>query len=282
MGENIAEASLWEVFVLEYARSNKQPVASLIQGAYADGTIDLPFSFVLARNGTRNVLVDTGFMKDGHGAVMAERFDVPHWISPLRLLAEMGIAPGDVTDIVLSHAHFDHMGSIDQFPAARLFMQKKELLSWVEAMALPRQFGFLTQVLDPVDIHAAISAAEQNRLVLIEGDKDNVLPGIHVRSGEGHTMGQQYAVLETAKGRYVVSGDCVYGKQNLTGINEDGVYTPLGNGIGSVWDQLKTMDRIHQEVAGDLARVIILHDFERWPQFEVVKEIEGFRICRVA
>jgi glyoxylase-like metal-dependent hydrolase (beta-lactamase superfamily II) len=282
MGDGSPEASIWEVFVLEYARSNKQPVASLIQGAYNDGTIDLPFSFVLARNGTRNVLVDTGFMKDGHGAVMAERFDVPYWISPLRLLAEMGIAPGDVTDIVLSHAHFDHMGSIDQFPTARLFLQKKELLSWVEAMALPRQFGFLTQVLDPVDIHAAISAAEQNRLVLVDGDKDNVLPGIHVRSGEGHTMGQQYAVLETAKGRYVVSGDCVYGKQNLTGTNNDGVYTPLGNGIGSVWDQLKTMDRIHQEVAGDLGRVIILHDFERWPQFEVIKEIEGFRICRVA
>jgi glyoxylase-like metal-dependent hydrolase (beta-lactamase superfamily II) len=280
--DGAGEARIWELFVLEYARANRQPIASLIQGAFQDGTIDTPFSFVLARNGTRTVLVDTGFMKEGNGEVMAARFDVPHWISPLRLLAEMGVAPGDVTDIVLSHAHFDHMGSIEQFPKARLYLQKRELLSWVEAMALPRQFGFLTQVLDPDDIHAALAAAAEHRLVLLDGDKDDVLPGIHVRSGEGHTIGQQFAIVETAAGTYVVSGDCVYGRRNLTGLANDGVYTPLGAGIGSVWDQLKTMDRIHQAVGGDISRVIILHDFERWPQFAVVKEIDGFRICRVA
>jgi glyoxylase-like metal-dependent hydrolase (beta-lactamase superfamily II) len=276
------EARTWEVFVLEYARASKQPIASLIQGAFGDGAIDTPFSFVLARNGARSVLIDTGFMKEGHGEVMAARFGVPDWISPLRLLAEMGVKPDDVTDIVLSHAHFDHMGSIEQFPKARLYLQKKELLSWVEAMALPRQFGFLTMVLDPDDIHAALEAAVEHRLVLLDGDMDDVLPGIHVRSGEGHTIGQQFAVVETAAGRYVVSGDCVYGKRNLTGLNNDGVYAPLGSGIGSIWDQLKTMDRIHREVAGDLSRVIILHDFERWPQFRIVKEVDGFRICQAA
>ena len=39
--------------------------------------MDLPFSFVLARNGERNVLIDTGFMNEGGGAEMAIKFDIP-------------------------------------------------------------------------------------------------------------------------------------------------------------------------------------------------------------
>jgi glyoxylase-like metal-dependent hydrolase (beta-lactamase superfamily II) len=275
-------SGLWEVFVLEYARSKNQPVATLIQGAYDQGTIDLPFAFVLARSGNRNILVDCGFMKEGNGVAVAEKFGIPDWISPVQMVAEMGVDAGDITDIVLSHAHFDHMGSIEKFPNAVLHLQKRELLSWVELMALPRRFSFLTSVLDPDDIYSALDAAKEHRLMLIDGDQDDVLPGVHVRMGEGHTFGQQFATLETARGRIVVAGDCVYGAQNLTGTNNDGVYIPLGSGIGSAWDQLKSLDRINKEIGGDLDRLVILHDFDRWKRFELVKEVEGFRIFKVA
>jgi glyoxylase-like metal-dependent hydrolase (beta-lactamase superfamily II) len=277
-----ASSRLWEIFVLEYARSKDQPVATLIQGAYDQGTIDLPFAFVLARSGGRNVLVDCGFMKEGNGVAVAEKFGIPSWISPVRMVAEMGVEASDITDIVLSHAHFDHMGSIEKFPNAKLHLQKRELMSWIEFMAMPRQFEFLTQVLDPDDIYSALDAAKEHRLVLLEGDQDNVVPGIHVRSGEGHTFGQQFVTLDTARGRVVVAGDCVYGTQNLTGKNNDGVYIPLGSWIGSVLDQLKSFDRINKEIAQDMDRLVILHDFERWARFPVVKEVEGFRIFRAA
>lgn len=257
-------------------------MASLIQGAYDEGTIDLPFAFVLAQGHGRNILVDCGFMKEGNGVAVAEKFGIPRWISPVRLVEEMGVAADEITDIVLSHAHFDHMGSIEQFPKAMLYLQKRELLSWIELMALPRQFGFLTAVLDPDDIYSALDAAREHRLVLLDGDQDDVLPGVHVRSGEGHTFGQQFIMLETGKGRVVVAGDCVYGSRNLTGTNDDGVYIPLGSGIGSVWDQLKSLDRINKVIAGDLDRLVILHDFDRWTRFETVKEIDGFRIFRAA
>ncbi|MDF1523697.1 MAG: MBL fold metallo-hydrolase, partial [Trueperaceae bacterium] len=134
----------YDVHVIEYARSKDQPVASLLLGVYDRGTVDLPFSFVLARNAERTVLIDTGFMREGNGAQMAEDFAVVEWVSPLERLAALGVRPEDVTDIVLTHAHYDHMGSIDQFPNAHLYIQKKELLQWIEAMALPERFGFLT------------------------------------------------------------------------------------------------------------------------------------------
>jgi len=273
---------MWTVHVIEYAASKNQHVASLINGAYADGVMDVPFAFVLAQGHGRSILVDCGFMREGNGVAVAEKFGIPRWISPVRMLAEMGVAPGDITDIVLSHAHFDHMGSIEQFPAARLHLQKAELLSWIEMMALPRQFGFLTQVLDPDDIYSALDAAREHRLVLLDGDTDHIVPDVHARFGPGHTIGQQFVVLETARGRVVISGDCVYGARNLTGTNGDGVYIPLGAGIGSIWDQLKSFDRINTEIAGDLDRLVILHDFDRWARFERVRELEGFGIYRVA
>ncbi len=278
----MAKKATWDVFVVEYAQSKDQPVASLIQGAYGEGVMNVPFAFVLARGHDRNILVDCGFMREGKGIAVAEKFGIPRWISPVRMLAEMGIAAGDISDIVLSHAHFDHMGSIEQFPKAKLHIQKGEFLSWIELMALPRQFGFLTAVLDPDDIYSALDAARDHRLVLLDGDTDNVVPGVHARSGEGHTIGQQFVVLETERGRIVVAGDCIYGSRNLTGTNNDGVYIPLGSGIGSIWDQLKAIDRINREIAGDLDRLVILHDFDRWARFEMIHDIEGFRIFRAA
>lgn len=278
----MSDAVNWEIYVIEFARSKDQPWVDLVNGMYDQGTMDLPFSFILARCGDRNVLVDTGFMKDESGPNFSDKFGIPWWISPVRMLAELGLAPHDITDVIFSHAHFDHMGSIGQFAKARLYLQKQELLSWHEAMALPPQFGFLTAIIDPDSLRAAFDASVEHRLTLVDGDRDNLLPGIHVRLGQGHTMGQQFVVIETARGRLVISGDCVYSSRNLTGHKHDGVYQPLNNAVGSVWEQLKTIDRINTEIGGDLNRLIILHDSERWKGLPVVKEIEGFRIVKAA
>jgi len=272
----------WELYVLEYARSRNQPVASLIQGAFDEGVMNVPFAFVLARNGKRNVLIDSGFMNKDGGAEMATKFDIPWWISPVRLLGELGVAAEQVTDIFISHAHFDHMGGIGEFPNAMIYIQKREYLSWLEAMALPPRFGFLTAAVSADDLRSALDASVDHRLTLLEGDKDDVLPGIHARFGEGHTLGQQFVVVESAKGRMVISGDCVYAARNITGNNNDGVYVPLAFGVGSIWEQLKTIDRINDEIAGDISRIIILHDADRWSKMHIVKEIEGFRILRAA
>jgi len=57
---------------------------------------------------------------------------------------------------------------------------------------------------------------------------------------------------------------------------------PLNNAIGSVWEQLKSIDKMNDELGGDLSRLVVLHDTERWKGLPVVKELEGFRIVKVA
>ncbi|PDQ23040.1 MBL fold metallo-hydrolase [Mesorhizobium sanjuanii] len=269
----------WEVYVIEFARSRQQPWVDLVAGMYDDGKVDLPFSFVLLRRGDRNVLVDTGFIQESSDA-FSLKFGIPYWVSPVRMLAELGIAPGGITDIFVTHAHFDHMGSIAEFPNANLHIQKSELLSWYEAIALPPRFGYLTAIIDPDTLRAALDASVEHRVSLIDGDKDDVLPGIHVRLGSGHTIGQQFVIVQSARGRLVISGDCVYSSRQITGHKHDGVYAPLNNAVGSVWEQLKTIDRINTEIGGDLGQLIILHDIERWKGLPIVAELEGFRIVK--
>jgi glyoxylase-like metal-dependent hydrolase (beta-lactamase superfamily II) len=274
-------ANTWNVHVIEFARSKDAAWVDLINGMYKDGNMDLPFSFILAEQGDRKVLVDTGFMQEGE-VPFSNQFGIGWWISPLRMLAEYGLRPDDITDIVITHAHFDHMGSIAQFPKARLHIQKAEILSWYEYFALPRQFSYMTSIIDPDTMRTAFDASVEHRLTLIDGDKDNVLPGLHVRFGSGHTPGQQFVILETVRGRLVVSGDCVYSRRNLRGHKNDGVYAPLNNAFGSVLDQLKTMDKMNTELGGDLDQLLILHDIERWKGLPIVKEVEGFRIVKAA
>jgi glyoxylase-like metal-dependent hydrolase (beta-lactamase superfamily II) len=275
------EPALWDVYVVEYARSKNQPWVDLISGMYHDGVMDLPFSFILTQHGDRNVLVDTGFMQDDHSA-FSRKFGIPTWISPVRMLSEMNLPPEAISDIFITHAHFDHMGSIAEFPNAHIYIQKSELMSWYEAIALPKRFGHLTAIIDPDNLRTALDASIEHRVTLIDGDNDNVLPGIHVRLGSGHTIGQQFVMIDTALGRRVISGDCVYSRHQLTGRNNDGVYVPLNNATGSVWEQLKTIDKMNDELGGDLERLVVLHDIERWKGLPIEKEVEGFRIVKVA
>ena len=278
----MAQSTIWDVYVMEFARSKDQPWVDLISGMYRQGVMDLPFSFILAQQGGRNVLVDTGFMQDEHSSGFSRKFGIPTWISPIRMLAEMGIRPEAISDIFVTHAHFDHLGSIAEFPDAHIYIQKSELLSWYEAIALPKRFGHLTAIIDPDNLRAALDASIEHRVTLIDGDKDNVLPSIHVRLGGGHTIGQQFVLIDTAAGRRVISGDCVYSRRQFTGHANDGVYAPLNNAVGSVWEQLKTIDRMNDELGGDLERLVVLHDIERWKGLPIVKEVEGFRIVKIA
>lgn len=274
---------VWQVFVVEYATAVAQPAASLVLGD-TGAPLDVPYAFVLARAGGRVVLIDTGFLADaGGGQHLARTYGISPWVHPLRMLGALGLGAPDVSDIVLTHLHFDHVGAARTFPRARLHLQKRELLFWVEALALPPRFGFLTESLDPDDLHALIAAASQRRLHLLDGDCHRLLPGLDARlAADSHTCGSQYVALETARGRVVVAGDCIYSRANLAPARADGRHVPLGYGMGGMWGQIAAMERICAEVDDDLSRIVLLHDPRRWPEGQVIAELESMRVIRVA
>ncbi|TGR23016.1 MULTISPECIES: N-acyl homoserine lactonase family protein [unclassified Mesorhizobium] len=274
----------WNIHVVEFAHLAGYPMASLVQGALTDPPIELPFAFVVARRGDKIVLCDCGFLMSAGGGELARRFGISDWISPVEMLSRLGIVPEDVTDVIISHAHYDHMGSISAFTRAQIYIQKRELMTSIELVALPERFGGLSAALSCDDIVSVIRATDGHRLTLIDGDQDNVVSGIHVRLSPGHTFGHQFVVIEAESGPYIVAGDCIYSLRNLgrSQARSPGPYQPLGSAIGSVWDQFASYDRMSHAADGQMERIIILHDPGRWSQFKKIDEVKGCGIYRAS
>ena len=98
----MAEPATWDVYVMEYARSKNQPWVDLVSGMYHEGVMDLPFSFIFAQRGEDRILIDTGFMQDDHSSSFSRKFRIPTWISPLRMLAEIGVH-ADAINAIFGH-----------------------------------------------------------------------------------------------------------------------------------------------------------------------------------
>jgi len=96
----------------------------LISGGPFDPSATMPTDYYiwLVRNDQHMLLVDTGFPE--HLAARRGRTIVA---SPVDGLRDLGIAPADISDIVLTHMHYDHISNLDLFPTARAHLQEAEL-----------------------------------------------------------------------------------------------------------------------------------------------------------
>ena len=119
-------------------------------------------------------------------------------------LAELGVAPGEIDAVLVTHLHFDHAGglttmagdeAVAAFPEARVWLQRQE---WEDARANKSTMTrtYLPSHLDPV----------AERVQLFEGEAE-VLPGLKVFPVPGHTWGQQAVLFEDAEGLVCFAGD---------------------------------------------------------------------------
>jgi len=76
----------------------------------------------LVRGGGRNVLVDTGFYRPQ----LFSAFKVADYVRPDEAVARAGVRSDEVTDVVLTHMHWDHADGADLFPNATVWIQRDE------------------------------------------------------------------------------------------------------------------------------------------------------------
>src|SRR5262252_1685389 len=112
----------YEVFAIRYATVPSFPVRGLIAGADTSRRMDIAMSVWLLRGNRRNVLVDAGFYRDK----FVTRWKPANFVQPSDAVKSAGVRPEDVTDIIVSHIHWDHADGIDLFPNARVWIQKEE------------------------------------------------------------------------------------------------------------------------------------------------------------
>ncbi|MFN8582098.1 MAG: MBL fold metallo-hydrolase, partial [Gemmatimonadaceae bacterium] len=118
----------YAVFAVRFATLPQFRVRGLIAGADSSRRIDAPVMvWAIRRPDGGTILFDAGF----HRQKFIDQWKVPDFVAPDEALRRAGIDPGGVTDIVLSHIHWDHTDGVDLFRRARLWLQRDEFEYYV-------------------------------------------------------------------------------------------------------------------------------------------------------
>ncbi|EMO78731.1 metallo-beta-lactamase domain protein [Leptospira kirschneri str. 200801774] len=114
------------------------------------GNREIVYLFYLIRIPGKNILVDSGFLNEFY----KKKFGFSNFESPDRLIKKCGIDPKEITDIVLTHFHFDHAGGIFLFPSAVLHIQNHDLDLLEKQSYFSNQSLYLNSLIKAKRIHS--------------------------------------------------------------------------------------------------------------------------------
>lgn len=161
-------------------------VATVLRSAGAPtGELTLGVDALLVEEPARTVLIDTGLGPKVGGVL-------------IRSLAQAGVAPGKVTDVLLTHSHGDHVGGLltadgaPAFPNATIRMSAPE---WAFMRANASQAAIVAAIAPKVRTFVPGSA---------------VLPGIRAVALPGHTPGHSGYRIESRGASILDAGDMAH------------------------------------------------------------------------
>lgn len=243
----------YSIQAIRYANSPGDSVADLVMGAPKDEKVDTVYVIWLIRGGGRNILLDSG----SHLQKWF-KFGMTDYLRPDEAVALAGVRYEEVTDIVISHAHWDHMGGMRFFPKAIIWIQKEEFRYYTgEAWQKDGNHGGI----DPEDVQELVRLNTAGRLRLVDGDNVEIFPGIRAFTGARHTYASQYLRVK-GHPTFVLASDSVYLYRNLAEHKASGTFSEADYPAN-----IKNQERMIQ-LAGSPDRVVPGHDalqFEKFP-----------------
>ncbi|GAB14809.1 putative hydrolase [Arthrobacter globiformis NBRC 12137] len=275
--------STWSAWVLEYAVAENFPLSLSIYGAHNRGARRAPFSYVVLKQNDNVVMVDVGFGETARQRQIAEDSEVTDWRDPHTVLAQIGLAPEQVTHVIVTHAHYDHFGNVSAFPNATFFLSARELEFWVKELALPPRLRTFVGPIDPADLIAAVDLSARGRLQLLADGAPQLFPGLDVLPAwDTHTPGSVYVRLDTAEGPLVLAGDNVYAWENVEGLDGDGLLHPVGLVVGSNLQATHVLDGMLKDVEEQSRRIIPVHEDRLRGQYPSWQSDNGAMVVEVA
>lgn len=149
----------------------------------------------------RLVVVDTGFDPE-----VGTRRGRTCLVRPGDALRRLGIDPAAVTDVVVTHCHYDHIGNLGLFPSAELVIADRELAFWTSRWARYRQFW---EHVEQGELDALVAARRDGRLRTIDAETE-LVPGVRLLPVGGHCPGQLIVSVETPRRPVVLASDAVH------------------------------------------------------------------------
>ncbi len=216
--------------------------------------VDIAMVFWLIRGGGRTILFDSGFHRSNH----LKEFPMNEYLQPDEALRSAGVAPEAVTDIVISHAHWDHIGGIDLFPKATVWIQRDEYRYYTLDAWQP---GGNHGGIDFEDMANLLKLNTEGRVHLIDGDNVEIFPGIRAYTGSRHTYASQYLCV-SGHATYVLASDNAYFYLNLAQQLASATFSDADH-AANIAQQARMV-----QLAGSPDRVVPGHDmlqFKRFP-----------------
>ena len=244
---------VYTIEALRYATVPGFPVSALIANADKARKIDISMIYWLVRGEGHTILVDSGFYRPQ----FFKTWTVKDFMMPAESLARVGVKPEDITDVVLTHMHWDHADGMDLFPNARIWLQKDEY-SYYTGPAW--QSATTHGGIEPDDVLALVKLNVAGRVSFVDGDDQTIFPGIRCYTGGKHTYASQFVTVPTAAGTVVLASDNMYLYENLT------THQPIAQTLDAA-SNLRAQDRM-KTLASDPRLVVPGHDpaeFDRFP-----------------
>jgi glyoxylase-like metal-dependent hydrolase (beta-lactamase superfamily II) len=235
----------YEVYAIRYATLAGFQVSGLVAGADRARRMDIAMMVWLVEGNGRHILVDSGFYREQ----FLKQWKPVDYVKPSEAIARVGLKPEDITDLIISHLHWDHADGVDLFPKARTWIQKDELEYYAGAAWQSRSTH---GGIDPEDVLALVRLNTEGRVGLVNGDAQEILPGISCYTGGKHTYASQFVTVNTAAGTVVLASDNMYLYENLE------KHVPISQTLDAE-SNLRAQDRMKQ-LAADPRLIVPGHD----------------------
>ncbi|MBK8249883.1 MAG: N-acyl homoserine lactonase family protein [Gemmatimonadetes bacterium] len=200
-------APQYEAFAVKFGALANFRVRGLIAGADSARRIDATLMVwpLRAANGDI-IMVDAGFTREK----FLTQWKPVDYVTPDSALRRAGFDPARVTDIIISHIHWDHADGVERFPNARIWLQREEFDYYVGPNGEAKAPAIDQEV---AAMYRRLFAA--GRIRFATGDSAEIRPGIRVHTGGKHTWASQFVSVRTSRGTVVIASDNAYLYENL-------------------------------------------------------------------
>lgn len=233
----------FEVFAIRYATREARRRDHFVGGDPHDAPMPMDYFIWLLRSSSQTVVVDTGF-----GQEIATRRGRQLLRTPAAGLKLLGVDAAKVEHVVLTHLHYDHVGTFDDFPAAQFYLQDAEM-----AFATGRHMcnDYMSHGYEPDEIAAMVKLVFRKRVRFNDGDH-LLMPGVSLHHIGGHTAGIQCVRVWTKRGWVVLTSDASHYYEHM----REGRYFSLAFNLGDMLNGYRTM----RELADSADHMVPGHD----------------------